>query len=42
MKVIPFTIRDREIRMSDEWVKSGAGDGQHVGDEMVKYLDQKA
>ena len=40
MKFIPFTIRDREIRMSG-W-KPGAGDGQHVGDEMVKYLDQKA
>ena len=38
MKFIPFTIRDREIRMSG-W-KPGAGDGQHVEDEMVKYLDQ--
>ena len=35
MKFIPFTIRDRAMRMSG-W-ESGAGDGQHVEDEMVRY-----
>ena len=37
MKFIPFTIRDRARRMSG-W-ESGARDGQHVEDEVAKYLD---
>ena len=37
MKFIPFTIRDRAIRMSG-W-ESGARDGRHVEDEMAKHLD---
>ena len=38
MKFIPFTIRDRAIRMSG-W-ESGARDGQHVEDAKAKYLDR--
>ena len=39
MRFIPFTIRDRAMRTSGR--ESGAGDGQNVEDETVKYLDQK-
>ena len=37
MRIVPFTIRDRAIRMSG-W-ESGARDGQHVEDETAEHLD---